>query len=51
MKCEIDPRLKYKRLMSLTTRFRIKVPANDDNIHCLENRVQCREVKNKIRAI
>ena len=34
--------------MSLTTRSRIKVPANDDNIHCLGKRDQCREVTNKI---
>ena len=51
MKCEIDPRLKYKWLMSLTTRSRIKVLTNDDNIHCLGNHVQCREVKNGIGDI
>ena len=51
MKGEIDPSLKYKRLVSFTTRSGIRVPANDENIHCLGNHVQCREVKDKIRAI
>ena len=37
--------------MSFTTRSRIKVPTNDENIHFLGNRVQCREVKNNIGVI
>ena len=51
MKCEIYPTLKCKWLMSFTTRSRIKVPTKDNNIHCLGNLVQCREVKNNIGAI
>ena len=48
---ESDPRFEIQVAYEFITRSRIKVLANDDNIHCLGKRDQCREGKNRIWAI